>query len=394
MHPPIQHKLFLLLLAALLVNLVNAQRKDTGRFSSNRYYPAIRFMVKAPVMLPALYKAGKLNEIKNFADNWGQSPMPSDEFIFAIHVLIAAQNNNVSIHQMPWDYMRLLDSYAKELANANNASKTFKYYIKLPGSFYTYDATNDALKLLQFLQAWANNVMEAQKLTDSTSLFVCRVFAGSISTPSSYFKLNKYSYVEMDSYDNSIDSVRQQCFVVKRNNTTATFHILTGVWLPNGNLATLGAHPSVGIQFGGRNKWNEYDVTWSFRFLNPTPHMYTVLRDDTLYNNHYYDGGYAGFDYTRYVIHKTSFEAGFMAGMGYDYFDAFNGFNGSENNHHIQPSNIGSFDFNVGLNLKYFIHRGPSIGIQAKYHCVNYINTGGTDLGGNAVTIDFSFGAN
>ena len=383
----------LLPLFMLLAGNTNAQKKDSGYIKGKKYYPAIRFMVNAPTLLPALHKAGKLTDMQNFADNWGNSPAPSDEFSLAINTLLAAENKNLSIRKMPWDYKRLLDDYAKELQKAGNSPEKFKYYIKLPGVIYRYDATSDAIKLLLFMRDWAKHVL-AGHITDSTTSFICNVFAGNITKPSAYYKANKFSYVEMASFDNSIDSVQQQCFVAKRDKLVGTLHVLAGVWMPNGNLSLLGPHPSVGLQFGVRNKMNEFDLTWNFRFLPPTPQIYTVLRHDTLYNSNYYDGGYIGFDYTRYVVHKTKFEAGFIGGIGYDYFDAFNGISGHNTGHDYQPYNIGSLDINFGLHLKYFIGKGPSIGIQAKYHCINYVNQGGTDLSGNAVSIDLSFGAN
>jgi hypothetical protein len=111
-----------------------------------------------------------------------------------------------------------------------------------------------------------------------------------------------------------------------------------------------------------------------------------------LYHSNYYDGGYIGFDYTRYFVHKTHLDIGFITAIAYDYFDAFNGLGNSDTNGKV-PYNIGSLDINGGAQIKYFIGRGPFIGIQAKYHLINYANTGGTDLSGNAFTIDFVFGS-
>ncbi len=381
--------------AAITASHAVFAQKKLSPVGRDNYYPSIKFIINAPATLPALHKAGKLNDMENYANNWGRSPAPSGELIIALKVLIAIERKNLSVRQLPGNFLQVLDDYAKLLKKSSGEKSSFKYYIHLSGTFYTYDATSDAVKCLRFIQAWAQELSGA-KQADSTSSFLCRVFAGSISKPSSYFAANKYSYAEINSYETSLDAVQQNCFVAKRNGSSSTAHILAGVWVPNGNLAVLGPHPSVGLQFGRRNKMNEFDVTWNFRFLPPSRNTYTVVRHDTAYNRNYYDGGYIGFDYTRYVIHKASFEAGLIAGIGYDYFDAFNGLGGSStyNGHNLIPYNIGSVDFNAGLNIKWFIHRRASIGIQAKYHCINYANPGGTDLGGNAVSIDLSFGAN
>ena len=60
----------------------------------------------------------------------------------------------------------------------------------------------------------------------------------------------------------------------------------------------------------------------------------------------------------------------------------------------IVPLNVGSFDSNFGLRFKYFLHCRAYIGLTAKYHVIHYNNDGGTDLSGNAYTLDLLFGSN
>jgi hypothetical protein len=140
---------------------------------------------------------------------------------------------------------------------------------------------------------------------------------------------------------------------------------------------------------------NEYDFIWSFRFPSTTPGTYKVVRLDTSFNSNYYDGGYVGFDYTRYVIHKKRFELGLTSAIGYDYFSVANGFGTSPptTSASILPIDVGSFNFSNGIRFKYFFSSRSFIGIYAKYNLINYCNSGGTDLSGQAFTIELVYGS-
>jgi hypothetical protein len=354
-------------------------------------YPYIRFIINAPSLLPELYKEGDFTLLKNFIDNWNLSPAPSVELIFAIRSLIEIQTNTFSSHRLPSNFLSLLDDYTQEIERSGKSPEYFKYYISMPYARYSYDATNDAEDLLRFIRSWAKNII-ATKTLDSSESFICRVIEGNIQKPISYFKINRSNYKDLSDFQDTMNIFRERCFIRRRNATKFTANFLSGVWLPQGNLKILGVHPSLGMQIGWRSQKNEYDFTWCVRFLSPTPSSYKVFRSDSLYNSNYYDGGYAGFDYTHFIIHKPHYDVGLIAAVAYDYFDAFNGIAANSDIGNVIPINIGSFDLNGGMQLKYFIGRGPFIGIQAKYHLINYANTGGTDLNGNAFTIDLSFG--
>ncbi len=374
----------------VLAQYSHAQQKLT-KVDSILYYHKIQFIQEASFILSQSLKEENWIQIENFTENWKTSETPSDELIFSINALLAIQNNKFSVVQFPCDFMYLLEDYAKELKNANENSSTFKYNIKLTTK-YRYDATADVQKLQKVLQTWSLRLQAGRKLS-RTELFLCRVFSGEIAHPRTAFESDKKSYTDMYAFEHNLDLNNNAFFVTERNRHVGTAAIMVGSWFPTGNLRTLGSHPSVGISLGVRDKKNEYDVVWNFRFLNPTPHSYQVLRNDTLYNSNYYDGGYIGLDYTRYIIHKTKYELGLISAIGYDYFSIANGFGGSDTNSKMIPLNVGSFDFSNGFRFKYFLGPKSYIGVAAKYHLINYCNSGGTDLGGHAFTIDLIFGS-
>jgi|GEM_PF-1011293 len=386
------HRKLLLPLIAMGMNLALQAQDIPEPVKTVTYYPSVRFIVNAPTLLPKLYKEGDFKGIKNFVDNWTLSPAPSYEFIFVLNSLYSIENNTFSVHELPANFLNLLDNYAKETEKATNGHSDFKYYVYLPDGRYNYDATNSAKKLLQFTQTWAKHLAATRKLNSTASL-VCHSIAGDIPKPGSYYRENRTNYADIRQFVDTIDTFREHCFAARRDKRAMVANFLTGIWIPNRHLAVLDAHPSIGMQLGWRNAKNEVDLNWSFRFNQPVHNAYNVLRDTTLYSSTYYDGGYIGLDYTHYVVHHPHFDMGYTLAMAYDYFDAFDGISDYQDLSGLQPINIGCLDVNGGVQCKYFIGRGPCIGIQVKYHLLNYCNHGGTDLTGHAFTIDLFIGS-
>jgi hypothetical protein len=329
--------------------------------------------------------------MKNFLDNWRESQYPSLELIFSAEALMAIETGGFSSYLLPCDCLYFLSDYARELKNLNTQGGKFRYYLKLAPP-YTYDATIEARSFILFLQTWAQDLLQRPGLTEDER-FICRTLTDDIPDPQAEARRSPaacpriaYTRQLMTNYDNTIVSNQ-------RNSRSATAAVLLGWWAPRGNLAgVLGPHPSVGIQLGGRSKLHEFDVTWTFRFGNPTPKAYTFVREDTAYTSRYYDGGYIGFEYTRYFVHERYLDVGLTGGLGYDYFDVANGLGNDPALAHLEPFNIGSLNLNYGLRIKYFFKNTSFIGLTVKYNTIYYQNTGGTNLDGNAFTVDLSYG--
>jgi hypothetical protein len=160
--------------------------------------------------------------------------------------------------------------------------------------------------------------------------------------------------------------------------------------MPTGDLTVVGNHPSIGFQLGGRDVYNQLDLTIQFRFLK-SANTYLVRRNNILYESSSFFGGYIGMDYTRYLVSRQNFDFGVLAGMGFDGFDLFSSNN---NNQHLRPLSVGSFNANTGLRYNYFLSPTFYIGLQGRYNWINYNNTGGTSFSGNALSFDLIFGSN
>jgi hypothetical protein len=376
----------------LLVTLDSDAQQKAAPALSPEYYSKIKFIAHAPVLLPELLANTQWDQMRNFLENWKNAPGASEEIIFSIEALMTIESQNSSPARLPCDLLFYLDDYARELNNLDAQPEKFRYYIRLD-FIHSYDATTDVAKTLRFTRSWAQRMLATRKL-DDMELFLCQVFAGKIDNPGHYYAQNKKSYPAIAKIQDNLRTDNDWYFTERRNRPTGTASVLVGWWFPTGRLKNvLGSHPSVGVQLGGRNKLNEYDITWTFRFIHPTPQDYHFVRNDSLFTSSYYDGGYVGFEYTRYLLSRKRFEFGYTTGIGYDYFSVIDGFHGSNPDISMNPINVGSFNWNNGLRFKYFLRRNGFLGLTVKYNLINYANQGGTDLGGNAFTVDLSYGS-
>jgi hypothetical protein len=351
----------------------------------------ITFIVHAPVLLPELYKRQQYEAMHNFLANWKNADYPSRELIFAAEALLAIETGKFSAYWLPCDCLYYLEDYARELQLVTQQDPKFRYYLKLDHP-YSYDATQQAKHILLFIRGWARELLARPGL-DKDELYICRTLAGEVPDPGAVLRSDPRIAPRIVAGEKYLDIYNDAVFTTRRNGARGTAAVTVGWWFPTGHLRqVLGSHPAVGIQLGGRNKWNEYNITWNIRFGYPTPQTYTFIRKDTLYSTNYYDGGYVGFEYTRYIAHRKHFDLGLTSGIAYDYFDVADEWSNHPDNPG-QPINVGSFDFNNGIRIKYFLKRKAYVGLTAKYHLIHYDNTGGTNLDGNAFTLDLSFGS-
>lgn len=347
------------------------------------------FITHAPVLLPELLKEQHYDTIRNFLINWRNSDHPSLELIFAADALLAIETGGFSSYPLPCDCQLYLSDYARELRNIDTQGSKFRYYMTVYPP-YSYDATIEARSLILFIRSWARDLLSKPYL-DKDELFICHTLAGDIPNPKTALDADPAACPRITHIGAALNAYTT-AVTYPQHWTRGTAAVLLGWWAPTANLRQIiGAHPSVGLDLGLRSKWHEWDITWSLRFGRPIQ-PYIFVRKDTAYTSNYYDGGYLGLGYTRYLIHRRFFDIGVTTGLGYDYFSVVDGWRNNPNIAHLEPFNVGSFDWNNGVRIQYFFSYKTFVGLTAKYHLIHYDNTGGTNVDGNAFTVDLSFG--
>lgn len=186
-------------------------------------------------------------------------------------------------------------------------------------------------------------------------------------------------------YDSVVDDMLE-----KRRSLANNRSINVGMWIPTGNLQTLGAKPEIGAQIGRRYRRFGGDITALFRFLD-AKHEYLVEHNDSLYRTDNFLGIYLGGGpvLRAHSSWSTSFEIFSEAGWGGIMALAADDIKAKNADY------MNSFNCNIGLTLrKYFgAFHTQYIGIQARYNIVDFDTNGGTNLSGDAVSINFIWGS-
>jgi len=233
-----------------------------------------------------------------------------------------------------------------------------------------------------FSSTWARLLLNERRI-DNNEKFICQALAGEIKNPVKEIRNNPVMY-------SSFANLLRENEEAQRNGFRTNYAFLGGIWIPTGNLTLLGNHPSFGFQLGARNNSNQLDITLQFRFSN-SANYYTIKRNNAFYDINNYFGGYVGLDYIYYFVNKLNFDLGLLGGMGYDGFDITSS---NYNYEGMKPLSIGSFNANGGFKLNYYLTTSFYIGLQGRYNFINYVNHGGTNMSGDAFSVDLIVGGN
>lgn len=363
----------MLLLAGGVAFPQAAKKKRTREISCHDLF------IESSRALPVLYARGDYDSIRYYVGRREHCGPMADAS--AIKILLAIQQGRFTDDLLSEAlYYDLPDEYAAAVSEYQKGRSRLGYR-----STRAFDATPYDRAIFAVTTAWAKRLLDEGR-RDSVEAFLCRVFAGDIRRPVAAIKADKVKYAVAD-------SLRAKVAVERRNGKAIDGSLGMGLWTPGGNLSALGAHPSLDVAVGFRNKLNQLDWVISARFLHSKT-GYTVFRDNTLFGRTYYFGGYIGIDYTRYITHSYHFESGLIAGAGLDGFDIAQHSRSYHANDYMSPLSINSFNGNVGLRCNYFFNPGLCLGLAAKYNFINYCNPGGTPLDGHAMSVVVYVGLN
>lgn len=173
--------------------------------------------------------------------------------------------------------------------------------------------------------------------------------------------------------------------------TDLNLNFFTGIWIPFGNASLLGNHPVLGFQVGAHKQKMTYNMTLAFRFLK-SKNEYTILRDGNIETTDKFFGGYLGVDIEREIFKFRKNEFELLAGIGYDGFSSVLVNTEDDNPDNDVGHSISSINTNFGLGYRHYNAKKSYIGLQCKYNFVNYVNTGGTNLTGDNLTISLIVG--
>jgi hypothetical protein len=362
--------LFSLFTLSCSVNFLFAQTIEEQMTKSHASCKSM--FMNAMDVLPTLYKERSFDSLSEAVDIWERScgDMPQ---VKITRILL-------NMEQSKFDFSRDIDVSAMNMLN--------DYATSFPSEHKMQDAAfynETEVIFFRFSAAWSKLLLENKKL-DKNEQLICRILNGEIKNPEKEIKQNAGTYPEFA-------ALLEENFESKRRQTQADIAIGAGVWLPTNNLSTLGVHPSFTFQIGVKDMRNQLDLTIQLRYLY-SQNPYAVKKDEQLDSTDYYLGYYVGLDYVYYLVAKKRFDFGVQAGMGYDAFDfapePYDYY--YYDPYYTSHVTIGSFNANAGLRFNYYFSHSFYVGLLGRYNGINYSTHGGSNLSGDAVSIDLIFG--
>jgi len=346
-------------------------------------------------LLPRLYKENKqdtLNAVINYyLKNLGMG------YFLAPYYIIDRIGKRGFTEELPnlgrvdtTVYHKLSDSEFYE----ENIFKYLEWYMKTYKDVYrgnySLEASNVYFSYFDFLCELAKEQASKPYLT-STEKFLLAFF----EKPSD----SLYDQIKGKDFDGTLIKAAFEQFEKDRNSLTG-FHaaLVTGAWVPTGNLSVLGVHPILGV-LGGR-RWDKLtiDIEGTIKFAN-APKKYIVQVDNTLYPTNYFLGIYMGMDASYQLFRNPKKELSITGGIAYESFEALPGNNNQNNNNNAITKTIISPNGNIGIEYKLFTGKMQTsteldyyLSLQVRYHLLQFVNNGGTNLNGNAWTLGLIFG--
>ncbi len=330
--------------------------------------------INAMDLIPKLYRENSIDSLEKALSIWERSCGDMPEVMITRILLDFEKDRFVFSRDVDIGTLELLSDYARSFPSmsslqSNVSSKGPK------NSFYRLSST------------WSKLLLKSKKFGINET-FICKVLSGEIKDPKKEIEHNTFTYPEFA-------ALLEKDFENKRKEPRVDIALSTGVWLPTQNLSTLGVHPSFGLHFGVRNMRHQLDLTLQIRYMY-SANPYAVKIDGRLDSTDYYFGGYIGLDYNYYLISKKKFDFGILAGMGWDGFDfapqPYDYY--YYDPYYTSHLTIGSFNGNAGLRFNYYFTHSFYVGLQGRYNFIYYSTHGGTDLNGDAFSIDLIFGIN
>ena len=370
---------FLTLLVAWLFS--KGQHPETHPPSPSSYQA---FFSEPSRVIPLLYEEHAFDSLQHYLDT-RQYRSRYTVHIFAIRVLLKIERKEFSAdHFSDTAFYMMLEDYAAIINLVNSGSGDMLLYPPFGnmGDPAELNATTqETIQLFVLSRDWALDLLKRVSL-DSTETFLCRVFAGKIRHPLALLQSNKQTCSDLH-------SLIRKSIRVDRNRLMLNASFVSGLWAPNGNLRALGAHPYLGLELGLRYRRNELDGIAAFRFVF-APHDYSIKVNNIVYRNNYYTGQYSGLEYTYYFRSTSRWETGIIAGVGEDETDMSYGDRTQPSS--LSTASIYSTNCNLGLRMNYYYKFRHYLQLAVKYNFLHYQNQGGTNLSGNALTIDLSIG--
>lgn len=308
----------------------------------------------------------------NVVSNRWEEFCGTTEPLFRLKIIQQIENKVFSEEWVNKDYlMNFIFLYIDRLdySKEPNAKLIYERY-KISFGYISFNSPFDDLTVI-----WANSLLESHDLKPVERAF-CLLFSNQTDAFWQMLKDKKLAGTKLQ------DVYEEQVIKTKRM-VEGNLGLLSGVILPFGNLSEyIGIKPAFGFQLGFKSNKIQYDLTFLIRAGKAVKDYQVIYLDEPTMTKQCV-GGYMGLDFAYELSRNKRHEFDFLSGFGYDGFSAIEG----DTKNGIEGKSINSFNLNLGLGYRFYTKKMNFYGIQTKYNFVNYNNKGGTDLGGNYISL-------
>jgi hypothetical protein len=317
----------------------------------------------AAELIMKLHEQEKLDSIKLILTHWYKDCGASDLWYRSNVLLDIAQKRYQSIN-------------AKEAQVANlyrfwNSGILSETYIDLEENLSNYPVLK---RYHLFLINWASCLSKEQVL-GSEELLICLVYANQYKDINRILRDERYA-----------SQALHHKMIEKRSNwlvdLRGLFAISSGVWIPSKELSLLGVHPSFGMCMGVTNRKIQIYLKVEARTGNAKKE-YKIVKDGMAVNTQDYLGGYFGIQGTYPLIDKDQHKLRGLLSLGWESIHTSSSQPGMD----AFAKSIKSFAPGVGLSYRFASLKQLQLASSIRYDFLNFRNSGGTELKGNALTL-------
>jgi len=348
------------------------QQNDIEGYMTRKYLPCEDIMYNCSFLIPEFYEKNELDSLHMVIDFW-KSHCGTPAILRRCDIILSIEEGNFSEDLYDEGILNSLYDYKKYKDGSLNG------WYSIP-RMYSHKMV-DFNRMDSFLVDLSRSLIESDNLSELERMLL-DVYSHSNERTLMALLDDEYSGTKLQEY-------YQAKLKEIKNDPVYNLDILAGCWVPFDQLATIGVHPLIGLR--GGIWWENFTLNLSSsvrmgRSRNPIE----VIENQELWTTDEHVGGHMGLHTGTSIINGGKSKFSIVGGVALDWMEVLTVTDTEENLELIK--NLGSLNLNAGLSYTYNIDKYRYLGIEAKYNFLNYINQGGTNISGNAITINLLYG--
>ena len=369
------YKSFLLLIISLQAS---GQVTDVESLMTRRYLSCDDIFYNVSWLIPEFYEKGNKDTLQAIIAYWEDRCGVSEELV-RCKIILSINEGSFNENLFEDNILILLREYERYNTVYEDKNVRWNYYYD---GRYDYDY---GYRLNKFTVKLSKTLLETKEWSAAEKFFL-RIYANDF----------EQGFQMLDS--NELDGTRiKELYLKEKKKREQAVYLhndwMLGIWIPQGKLDILGAHPFFGYRIGMKYKKLTTDLALGFKFCK-SPNIYQVYKDGVIWDTNHFFGGYFGLDAGYELIRLKKNSIDLIGGIAFDGFDALS--EKVEGSDKKITKSINSLNLNIGLGYKYHFKKQRFnqryIGIDFKYNFVNFKNPQGTNLDGNTFTVNLIVG--